>query len=232
MILFDLDGTLWDSSEQVAQSWNIIFRYFESGTFPEEKVTVPQLTEDYRFLSETAASGVHLPMLTADDIRNVMGKTMAEIARQTMPDIEPENRKHIFKICETYEVEYIRAHGGILFPGVHETLELLRARGHKMAIVSNCQEGYIEAFLDSMDMGQYFCDYEEWGRTGLSKGENIRLVMERNNCTEGIYVGDTQKDKDAAEKAGIPFVWASYGFGTADSCTASLEHFPDLLSVI
>ena len=37
--------------------------------------------------------------------------------------------------------------------------------------------------------------------------------MERNRITSAAYVGDTQGDLEAARLAGIPFVWAAYGFG-------------------
>ena len=206
MILFDLDGTLWDSSQQVAESWNQVFREF----------------------GQMLAPGAVLPELSADDIRRIMGKTMDEIALTIMPDMDPEHRAVLFKKCETFEVTYIEAHGGVLYPGVRETLEMLQASGHALAVVSNCQEGYVRAFIKSMNMEPYFCDYEEWGRTGRSKGENIRLVMERNGCTKGIYVGDTQKDQDAADEAGIPFIWASYGFGTVSNCAGRIGHFPEL----
>ena len=209
MILFDLDGTLWDSSQQVAESWNIVFREY----------------------GETLAPGAVLTELSVDDIRSIMGKTMDEIAMAIMPDMDPEKRAVLFKKCETFEVTYIESHGGILYPGVRETLEQLKAEGHALAVVSNCQEGYVRAFIRSMKMERYFCDYEEWGRTLRPKGENIRLVMERNHCLKGIYVGDTQKDNDAADAAGIPFIWASYGFGTADNYVKRIESFLELTDI-
>jgi len=210
MILFDLDGTLWDSSAQVAESWNLVFREYGGSLAP----------------------GVSLPVLTADDLRSVMGKTMEEIAQTIMPEMEPEARSVLFKKCEMFEVEYIAASGGMLYPGVRETLGCLKNEGYSLAVVSNCQVDYVKAFLTSMNMESFFCDYEEWGRTGKNKSENIRLVMERNHCENGVYVGDTQKDKDAASQAGIPFIWAAYGFGNVDHCDGKLDHFPDLRDVL
>lgn len=210
MILFDLDGTLWDSSAQVAESWNLIFREYGA----------------------TVAPDVTLPVLTADDLRSVMGKTMEEIARIIMPGMEPDKRSTLFKKCEQFEVEYIAASGGDLYPRVRDTLEKLKNEGYPLAVVSNCQIDYVKAFLKSMNMESYFCDYEEWGRTGKPKSENIRLVMERNHCDQGVYVGDTQKDKDAAFDAGIPFIWASYGFGEVDAFDGKLEQFSDLIEVL
>ncbi len=46
------------------------------------------------------------------------------------------------------------------------------------------------------------------------KADNIRLIMERNHLEQVVYVGDTQMDADACKAAGVPIVFASYGFGT------------------
>ena len=81
--------------------------------------------------------------------------------------------------------------------------------------------GYIEAFLEAHGLASYFADYEHPGRTGLSKGENIRLVMERNGVRHGVYVGDAQVDLEGARFARIPFLWARYGFGSVTGYDAS-----------
>ena len=205
MLIFDLDGTLWDSSQPVAESWNEVF--------------------------ERRGSSLHL---TADDIRNVMGKTMEEIARAILP-VYDEAGKALFAECETYEVDYISIHGGTLYEGVEETLKQLRDEGYRLAIVSNCQSGYIGAFLKSMKMDEYFCDTEEWGNTLKPKDENIRLVMERNGCTRAIYIGDTQKDMDSARGAGIPFIHAAYGFGQTvepDGVINAFDELPEAVKLI
>ena len=113
-----------------------------------------------------------------------------------------------------------------------ETLEQLLSAGVKMSIVSNCQEGYIPAFLKSMYMDKYFVDYEEWGRSGLLKADNIRLVMKRNGADKAVYVGDIQKDADASAKAGVPCIWAAYGFGHIDKPAGVLKEFSELPQVL
>ena len=185
ILIFDLDGTLWDSGAQVADSWNII-------------------------LSEQAPA---LANLTADDIHSVMGLTMREIADRLFTPAGDDMKYALMDECSAFEVEYITKHGGVMYDGVHDTLKKLKNDGYLLAIVSNCQKGYIQAFLDSMSMSEYFCDIEEWGNTRLSKGENIRLVMNRLNAESAIYIGDTMGDYNAASSAGIPFIHAAYGFG-------------------
>ena len=200
MLLFDLDGTLWDSAQEVAQSWNIVMHKYH----PE------------------------FPVLTADDINAVMGRTMDDIARTLLTEMDPSERKSLFKECEEYEIEYVAEHGGILFPKVRETLQELQDSGYRMAIVSNCQAGYIEAFFKSMNMKQYFCDMEEWGNTKLSKAENIRLVMERNGFEKAVYIGDTDRDQAAAKDAKVPFIHAAYGFGSSYDPEGVIQSFSEL----
>ena len=204
MVIFDLDGTLWNSTVPIAESWNIIIE------------------------KETDRKG----WLTAADIEPVQGKTMDEIANIIFCDFPEEERYRLARLCEVYENEYITETGAELFEGVEETLAKLKDMGVQMAVVSNCQEGYIKAFLDSMDMWKYFVDYEEWGRTMLLKADNIKLVMERNGASKGIYVGDIQKDSDAAHVAGIDCIYASYGFGEINDAVATLKSFDELPAIL
>ena len=204
MVIFDLDGTLWNSSVQVADSWNVVI--------------------------EREVGKEHT--LSADDIMSCMGLTMTEIADRHFAYLPEKERCELSHKCEQFENGYITEHGGVLFDGVEETLAKLKDMGVQMAVVSNCQEGYIKAFLDSMDMWKYFMDYEEWGRTFLSKADNIKLVMERNGASKGIYVGDIQKDADAAHKAGVDCIYASYGFGEITDAVATLKSFDELPAVL
>ncbi|MBR3360363.1 MAG: HAD family hydrolase [Lachnospiraceae bacterium] len=204
ILLFDLDGTLWDSSQEVADSWNVILR--------------EQLPE--------------IKTLTKEDIMSVMGKTMEEIAQTVLAGYQGDNARQVFKNCEIYENEYLTEHGAVLFPKVRETLENLRQAGYDMAVVSNCQTGYINAFYTSMKMSDLFCDMEEWGNTGKTKAENIRLVMERNHYSKAVYIGDTIKDERAAKDALIPFIHAAYGFGTAQDPDAVIYSIDELKTVV
>jgi phosphoglycolate phosphatase len=204
LIIFDLDGTLWDSSAQVAESWNIALA------------------------QETGREWG----LTAADISQNMGLTMNQIADIMFADYAEEERYALARRCESFENEYISEHGGRLYPGVRETLEKLRGAGIRMAVVSNCQKDYVKAFLDSMSMHELFIDYEEWGRSGLLKADNIRLVMRRNNFDKAVYIGDIQADADASARAGISCIWASYGFGCIQNPAAVLRSFDQLPSLL
>ncbi len=200
LLIFDLDGTLWDSATQVAESWNLIF----------------------------ARENPDFTPLTEDDIHRVMGMTMDEI-RDVLPVDLPEDRRDaVFRECPVFEVEYLREHAGTPYPELRPVMEKLKGRGYTLAIVSNCQLGYINAFLFSCKYEDLFQDQEEWEHTGLTKGENIRLVMERNGFDRAVYIGDTRKDQEAAWAAGIPFIHAAYGFGEAENPEGVIHSLSEL----
>ena len=153
-----------------------------------------------------------------------------KISRKLFPDLNDTERQNIVKeLCEV-EQSLLEKNGGVLFHNVENVLKELSQK-YKLYIVSNCQDGYIEAFYKFHRLDQYFLDFENPGRTGLSKGENIKLVIERNNLLSPVYVGDTQGDLEAARFANIPFIFAEYGFGQVSEYDMKVKSFEELLKV-
>ena len=204
-IIFDMDGTLWDSAANVAESWNVAIEEFVAGN-----------------------SDVDITRkITTDDMYSVMGKTMDVIAELLFPDVEEETRTALLKLCCEKENDYLRTHGGKLYPKIRETVEKLRENYH-VYIVSNCQSGYIEAFLEYYGFEELFEDIECFGNNNLQKADNIALVATRNGLDDAVYVGDIQGDYDASMKAGVKFIHAAYGFGKIDAEVERIEEFSKL----
>lgn len=199
-VLFDLDGTLWDSTPQITASWDL-------------------------------ALAPHGICLTLEQVRGIMGKTADEIAAVLFPNASPRRQKELFDACSAAELAYLGTHSGTVYPRLEETLRALSGE-YTLGIVSNCQEGYIETFLACTGLGSYFSDLECAGRTGLSKGENIRLVLERGGLAPAVYVGDTQSDLAAANAAGVPFIHAAYGFGRVDPALPAIHAPAELPALV
>ncbi len=198
--ILDVDGTLWDSTPIVARAWTKALR--EGGC--EREVTQEQL-------------------------KGLFGKTMKVIGEELLPDENPERRQELMELCCRYEHEYLREDPcRICYPGVTETIPKLAAN-FSVLIVSNCQSGYIELFLEKTGLGPWITDFECYGNTRKNKGENIRMIIERNHLKNPVYVGDTNGDREAAREAGIPFVWASYGFGEPGDWDGRIKKFSELL---
>ena len=200
-VIFDLDGTLWNSTEQILPAWNAVAR--EQG----REISLPELV-------------------------SWMGKTVEEIGALAFPALPAEQSTALVDRCSREELFWLRKQPGVLYPGVRALLRALSER-FRLMIVSNSQDGYIQTFLDTCDLWSYISDIEMYGRTRQSKGQNIRAVLERNDIQNAVFVGDTPGDRDAAREAGIPFVWAAYGFGVCPEEPLRLRtpgDLPDLLT--
>lgn len=200
-IIFDLDGTLWNPLEVSVAVWNKVL----------------------------ADNGVD-EQLSKDDLRGIMGMQADQVGEKLFPHLSKAQCEKLTEESSELECVYLRKQGGQLYKGVERVLEHLSQK-YNLYIVSNCQEGYIESFYEYHGLDLHFVDFENPGRTGLSKGENIQLIMERNDVAEAVYVGDTNGDREAAKAAGIPFVFAAYGFGDADEFDYVIEGFEELLKL-
>ena len=118
----------------------------------------------------------------------------------------------------------------VLYPDIRRTMEQLKKKYH-LYIVSNCQSGYVEAFLDYYKLHDLIEDTECYGNNEKSKGENIALLYRRNALDDAVYVGDIQGDYDASMDAGIKFIHAAYGFGTIEDKIPEIHKFCELENV-
>lgn len=202
-IIFDLDGTLWDSRKVVAKAWN---KAIKENTNLDMTVDVPLLT-------------------------SLFGKSMKEISDELFPMLIEEERERLAIACYEYENELLEEETGELFEGVRDTL-LELSKQYPLFIVSNCQCGYIELFIKGCSMEGVFKDYLCFGDTNMPKGHNIRLLMEKNHLHEVVYLGDTQHDADACVMAEVPFIFAAYGFGKVKEQVPSIQKFQDLKKMV
>ena len=198
-IIFDLDGTLWDSTGSASDIWNRVLEKHNEISFRMTKEKATQL----------------------------MGKTMEDIGKILFPMFGEAERKAVVDEFGKEEVKYLAGNGAVLYEGLEEVLAELHG-SYKLYIVSNCQDGYVPAFLHAHKLEEYFQDIEMSGRTGLDKGSNIKMIMERNNIKFAVYIGDTEGDEKAARFAGIPFIYAEYGFGNALSSDAVITQIKQL----
>lgn len=201
-LIFDIDGTLWDATHEITKAYNEVLK---------------RVNDTY-------------PLITDEMMAGIMGFLPEEIADTFFPYLSKEKRMVLLEQCFENENKHLAKHGGTLYPDVIHVLDLL-SKQYNLYIVSNCQDGYVDALFTVHPIRDYFIDFECSGRTGLKKSDNIRLIMERNQMKQAIYIGDTQKDMIASKEAGIPFIYAAYGFGEVDSYDEIITSFKDLLSL-
>jgi phosphoglycolate phosphatase len=202
-LIFDLDGTLWDTCAVCAAAWNRVL----------------------------ARLGIAYREIVAADVRAVTGRPHTDGIRAAFPDLSQLEVERISAHTQIEDNLAIAEHGGELFPGVRYVVPRLR-EVLPLLIVSNCQRGYVETFLETSGLGASFVDFECWGNTGQTKTANVRALIERNHLRAPWLVGDTEGDREAARDNGVPFVHAVYGFGGVAESDERIERFADLLSLI
>ncbi len=155
---------------------------------------------------------------------------MDEIGDNVFPEDSPEMRKKILDLCCAYEHEELSKDPcKISFPGVVDAIREM-SETFPFFIVSNCQAGYIELVCEKLGIADLIRDFECFGNTGMGKADNISLLVRRNGLKYPVYIGDTDGDRIACEEAGVPFVFAEYGFGETDKglAVASIQSFDDV----
>ena len=201
-IFFDLDGTLWDALEEINDSYNA---FMLENNLP------------YRF--------------TKDITSSYMGLTPLETARLAFKDLDDDKAMKLFHLLFKFEIAYLRKHPGKLYNNEEEVINAL-SKSYPLYIVSNADKGYIENYLFGCNMNQYFKGHICAGDTDCDKATNIKILMEKEGINEVIYVGDTLKDYEQSKKAGVQFIYASYGFGSIDFKVNKIDNLNELIPLI
>jgi len=156
--------------------------------------------------------------VTVDDIRSVSGNPFPMCVEILLPELHPVSQM-LLESWERQERTAFDTIAGELYEGVAEGLPRL-AEAYPVFLVSNCPDWYLERFLEVTGFGRYLSGRDCHGLSGVSKREMLLGMRRRHGIEQGVYVGDTQGDRDAALGAGLDFVLAGYGFGALGSARA------------
>ena len=201
-IIFDVDGTLWDSTEICAKAWtDVIHR-------------------------ETSLSLT----INASTLKGLFGRLLPDIASVLFADYPKEEQLRLIDRCCQEEHKALLAQCAPLYPDLEKTLQQLK-ENYRLFIVSNCQAGYIEVFLKATGFGHYFKGHLCPGDTGMAKADNIMKIRDDFNLKDPVYVGDTLGDFNACRKARVPFIFAEYGFGAVEDPDYRISAPADLMEV-
>ena len=203
-LIFDVDGTLWDSRALIAEGYNIQLR----------------------------KEGLHHLQTNEDVLLQLFGHTVSHIADNLFPDLPPQERYALMDRCIESEDAYLQNHpcDTIAYPDIASTMEQL-AKKYRLFIVSNGQKGYPRLTAQKLGISQWISGYLSYGDTGTCKGQTIRTLMQMHNIESAVYIGDTQGDYESTVEAGIDFIWADYGFGKPEHCHGVIHAFKDLLDM-
>jgi phosphoglycolate phosphatase len=198
-LIFDMDGTLWDAVDTYAESWNLVFKDL----------------------------GIDITV-TRNELAKMVGWEGKKVIGLIMPDFDDDKRWEIYGLVNERRRTMLPEYGGILYDGVKEGLKLLAGK-YDLFILSNCAKGIIRLFIDWAGIDEHITDELAHGVNFMPKQHNIKLLMEKHQLKNPVYIGDTAGDGEQSRLAGVPFVFVSYGFGTTDDYDLKFDNFKSLV---
>lgn len=230
-IIWDVDGTLWDITEKASIAWNNVLvqenkRRSEGG---ETALVIRH--------PERGGSG---DLITPDDLKREFGKPLEDIIDDLIPNIDSSTKESFLDLWCKGEYELLETQTPEPYDGLEDTLRALQDMRIPSFIVSNCETGYIETFMENTHLARYFTDHLCPGDTSQLKAYNIQAIIRKNGLKHAYYIGDIQADCDATreadkalgDSASVGFIWSSYGFGTVKNPDAVLKEVSDLPKII
>jgi len=185
-IVFDLDGTLIDSAPDIQAVANKVLL--------TEGLQGLSIEETRRFVGEGAAVFVERMM----GARNIT-QSEADFSR----------------LHDTFLSHYSHAvDKTVLYPGVEETLALLKKQGHRLGLCTNKPEAPARAVVAHLKLTEYFDAFVAGGMTDTRKPDPqmLLLAVDRLGGGSTVYVGDSEIDASTAERADIPFALFTEGY--------------------
>lgn len=134
------------------------------------------------------------------------------------------------------ELELVSIHErGVLFDGVAETLQVLREKGHVLALCTNGDRRYTDAVLDRCGLLRHFHHLRTLDAVPRTKAERIAELRSRYPEHRAFVIGDRHHDIEAAQATGCTAIGAAYGYARPGELRAAdhvIDSFADLLALV
>ncbi|MCA8940804.1 MAG: HAD family hydrolase, partial [Planctomycetes bacterium] len=193
LVIFDLDGTLLDSSHYAAKA---IHQAFGNLIVDHPELSVPSV----------------------EAITGQIGKPMQEFYRGLLPPAKQGLWSELHQHAAAIEKSFLKGNQDFLFRGTRECLDALKAKRKVLAIASNCSWDYINAIAEAYQFKRWFDELQCIGEgRDTTKAQLVEDLVEKfapDGCA--IMIGDRIHDQEAARVSGIPFVGCRYGFAAAN----------------
>ena len=187
-VLFDLDGTLLDTIADLADAANLM-------------------------LAELGR-----PARTQAEIHSFVGKGIPNLVRRCMTEATHATETEIDAAVAVFRRHYAAVNGvrTTIYPGVVETLQTLRARDIRLAVVTNKAEAFTLPLLERMAIAHYFDAVVSGDTLAVKKPDpaTVHLACARLGVApaEALMIGDSANDALAAQGAGMPVLLVTYGY--------------------
>ncbi|MBN2754404.1 MAG: HAD-IIIA family hydrolase [Candidatus Goldbacteria bacterium] len=186
LMIFDFDGTLVESAPGILATANAMAEHYGMKKF------------------------------TMEQVHSAVGTGLDDFIEDLFPDVlkKVSMDKMIKQYRNLYNLNYKK--GLIMFKGVRETLKELKAKGVKLAIVSNKLSHYIKGINEELCIDSYFDIIlgSESVRKRKPHPYPLNLLMKKFKIdkSETLMIGDSQFDIEAGKRAGCFTFFLTYGY--------------------
>ena len=189
--LFDLDGTLVDSAPDLRAAINRLMAARDLAGFTLTEITA----------------------MVGDGVPALVTRALAARGR-------PFDAASLADFTADYT-----ANAAVLtraFPGIPEVLETLAAQGWRLAVCTNKPEAAARALLEALGLARHFCAIGGGDSFAVRKPdpEHLRATLRAAGgdffALRAVMIGDHHNDVAAAAGAGLPCVFALWGYGARE----------------
>ena len=201
IIIFDLDGTLINTIDDLGQACNYALA---ACGFPTHKI------EDY-------------PRLVGNGINKLIERALPEKLRQE--ETVMQVREYFVPYYDEHNCDYTRP-----YEGIPQLLKTLKEQGHYLAVASNKYQAATEKIVAQLFPGIFDIVLGERENIARKPDPQIvydilstlNTQLSTTNC---LYIGDSLVDAQTAKAANLPFVACTWGFCTREQLlTVTPDH--------
>lgn len=209
-IIFDLDGTLLNTIDDLGYACNYALEHTGYPTHP---------IAEY-------------PRMVGNGINNLIRRALPEAGRTEENILRV--RAHFVPYYDVHNCDYTRP-----YEGMPELLQTLKAQGHRLAVASNKYQAATEKIVNHFFPGVFDVILGEREGIERKPNPQIVYDILSSSETKhsAVYLGDSLVDRDTARNANVPFVACSWGFVPkqqliAEQITTIIDAPADLLPLI
>lgn len=218
-LIFDLDGTLFYTSEDIANSANITLDLFGFDPLDQDRIISHVGGGIYNSISRIIGDAAHAnPHYEWED----------GFVDQVVKKYRQIYSEHFLETTRPYS-------------GVEKTIENFYQKGYKMAVLSNKAVQYTRAIVEHFQMDTYF-ELILGGDSLDNKKphpQSINFILDQYSSSQAstLMVGDTEKDIEAAQNAKVDSCGVSYGMRPASEVKAMdpdyfIDNFSELEEIL
>lgn len=206
--------------------------------------TMVDTVGDFEVALRLALADLGWPPVGRDFIARTVGKGSENLLLRTLEQVGAPSDLYD-QAWARYQHHYLAINGqfSAVFPGVVEGLKLLRARGLRLACLTNKPNAFARPLLALKGLDAYFEHAFGGDAFARKKPDPLPLLQTckalGSEPARTLMVGDSRNDAEAARAAGCPVVLVSYGYNHGEPAASArpdavidrIDQLADLLAV-